>query len=158
MISAVRRWTLRTCHFTVTGLSFFLPFVNVNMEADTKVDCSRSAAAKPDRSKQFSYCESRGGTNSHCSKSTELSLATRGSDLEEWEMNAARQSEPDKVLSAAYDESALDFRVGIAFLEPRHNIAQASAFRSGSEDLMALTNSHPASSCPRYHITPQRNT
>lgn len=153
MISAVRRWTLRTC-------LFFYPSFNVNMEADTKVTAPdpMKRGGKADRSKQFSYCESRGGTNSHCSKSTELSLATRGSDLEEWEMNAARQSEPDKVLSAAYDESALDFRVGIAFLEPRHNIAQASAFRSGSEDLMALTNSHPASCCPRYHITPQRNT
>src|ERR1700693_2582696 len=42
---------------------------------------------------------------------------------------------------------------------PFANIAQASAFMSGSTEFVALSSSLPASCCPNlHHITPQRNT
>src|ERR1700731_2561710 len=42
---------------------------------------------------------------------------------------------------------------------PFANIAQASAFMSGSTEFVALSSSLPASCCPNlHHITPQRKT
>src|SRR6201993_5531939 len=73
-------------------------------------------------------------------------------------------------LKAAYDlihiappqgsreEGCIRFSNSFKRLTPSANIAQASAFISGSPEWAALSGSLPASFCPNlHHMTPQRN-